>query len=303
MLIARALTLALAGLGAGPVEGPSESPSEAPTIEPGLAFGEGVTKRERLPLRERFDAALGDACEPPPCTGDCQDDEARLGVIVDGVERDYSLRWRVDDPRLDAPLKLESSCELCSLVDLEDQLAADIGSLCTRLGTLEQAPGRVRVTSDPSGAAVRVDGRRVGKTPWTGELPAGEHTLELHAPGYASEARTLTTLDGIEEREHIELMARARPRPYWPAWMTLSLGVALGIAGTALIAIDGKEWTGRCAGEDLDVLGNCRYVYATGELGIGLAAAGAASFGTGVGLMIWAQTSRHGGGLAVRGSF
>ena len=301
---------------AGPLVGPGRAatvvaPSSGPS-EPGLSFGEGVTKRERKPLSERFDAALG-ACSPPPCVGGaCKADEPRLSVVIDGVERDYTLDWELADPRLDAPLTLESTCELCSLVDLEEQLAADLGSLCTRFNSLEAAPGRIRVTSDPSGAVVRVDGRRVGKTPWVGELPPGEHVVELRAPGYVDEGRTLVTVPGVEESEHVELMAMVRSevdqRPYWPAWTSLGFGVALGLAGTALIAIDGKEWGARCTGSNVDENGHCAFVYATAPLGIALAAVGAASFGTGVGLMVWAQRGRERGGaraagLSLSGSF
>src|SRR5690606_34701002 len=41
----------------------------------------------------------------------------------------------------------------------------------------EKGVQQVTVLSDPEAATVRVDGRPVGVTPWTADLPPGEHTI------------------------------------------------------------------------------------------------------------------------------
>jgi formylglycine-generating enzyme required for sulfatase activity len=46
--------------------------------------------------------------------------------------------------------------------------------------------GELRISSRPSGAEVRVDGRLLGMTPLSAELMRGQHTLELSLPRYKS---------------------------------------------------------------------------------------------------------------------
>lgn len=270
---------------------------------PRFASDADLPAREQAALRESFERVLPLACEPPPCVGDCPDDEPSISLIIGGHSRDYTLQWIANDPRLDDPLTLESRCELCGLVEAEEQIAADLGNLCARLYAVATQPGRLRVTATPEHAWIRVDGRRRGGTPWIGEVAPGPHRLDVGAPGFDTQTRKLQIFPGIEEQQHFELMAHGRARPAWPGWTTLSLGIALGIAGTALIAVDGRDWRGRCSGADVDPLGNCRFVYDTQTLGIALASLGAASMATGVGLIVWAQHGDRGATLAWRRSF
>ena len=309
--VVKTVSLSVATLlwfGAPAPQTPTAEPAE-PALAPGLSFGEGITKREREPLRERFNHVLETVCAPPPCTEECSEDEARVGVEIRGDDRNYTLEWTADDPRLGEPLTLTSPCELCSLVELQDQLATDLGSLCSALSSLDAGPGRLRVMSTPSGAVVRVNGRKVGKTPWSGELAAGDYAVEIEARGYESESRTLQLVGGgVEESLSVILMSEATGpslarRPWWPAWTGIGVGVVLGIAGTALIAINGKEWGGRCTGPNVDAFGNCSHVYATRPLGIALASIGAGAFGAGVGLMVWAQQGQVSASVAWTRSF
>jgi hypothetical protein len=279
------------------------APHETPAVG-GLRLNADLPARERNALRESFERVLPLACEPPPCVGDCAADQPSVTLDIGGDSRNYTLHWVANDPRLSEPLIVDSRCELCSLGEVEEQLAADLGGLCARLDALEDAPGSVRVSSNPARAWVRVDGRSKGHTPWTGELAPGEHRLEVGARGYGPQTRTLNIFGGVEEDEHFELMALARKhRVAWPGWTSLGFGIALGIAGTALIAIDGHDWRGRCTGANVDANGHCRFVYHTRPVGIALASLGAASLATGVGLIVWAQRGDQGAALAWRGSF
>jgi hypothetical protein len=279
------------------------APSEAAATG-GLRFDADLPARERSALRESFERVLPLACDPPPCVSDCSEDQASVALVIGGDSRDYTLHWVANNPGLDEPLSVDSRCELCSLVEVEEQLAADLGKLCSQLDALADAPGRARVSAEPQRAWVRIDGRRIGRTPWAGELEIGEHRLEVGSRGYGTQTRTLQIVPGVERREEFELMPlRRQARPAWPGWASLGLGIAFGIAGTALIAIDGQEWPGRCSGEDIDPNGNCRFVYRTRPLGITLAGLGAASLASGVGLMVWSQRDDRGAALAWRGSF
>jgi tetratricopeptide (TPR) repeat protein len=56
----------------------------------------------------------------------------------------------------------------------------------------EKALADVDISSTPSAAEVRIDGRRVGQTPWTGKLEPGAHSITLTLPGYEPLSRQLT---------------------------------------------------------------------------------------------------------------
>jgi hypothetical protein len=270
----------------------------------GLQIDPDLPARERTALRDSFERVLPMACEPPPCVSDCTEDQPSVALVIDGDSRDYTLHWTANDPRLDEPLIVESRCELCSLVEVEEQLAADLGRVCAQLTASTDALGRLRVSSQPEAAWLRIDGRRIGRTPWAGELDMGEHRLEVGSRGHGSQARTVDIFSGVERHETFELMPlQHRARPSWPGWVSMGFGFALGIAGTALLAIDGKEWPGRCSGSNIDATGNCRFVYRTRSLGIAFASIGAVSLTAGVGLMVWSQHGDRGAGLAWRRSF
>jgi len=48
---------------------------------------------------------------------------------------------------------------------------------------------QLSVRSEPSGASLRIDGRLVGTTPWTGELPPGKHWAAVSLPGQPEASR------------------------------------------------------------------------------------------------------------------
>lgn len=287
-------------------QGPSTVADPVPV---GLSFTEGIPKHERVSLRETFDQVLPRACEPPPCTKDCPDGVATIGLVIAGNSRDYTLHWEATAPQFDAPLVVDSSCELCSLAEFEDQFASDLRALCGHLEGLDTAPGQLQVSSDPSGARLSIDGqtgRDRQQTPWIGELAAGEHRIEVFAPGYLPQVRTLRIVGRVNEHEHFELIPATKRRLSWPGWTSLGLGIAMGVAGSALIALDNKPWAARCSGRNIDAYGNCQFVYATLPLGIGLSAVGAVAVATGFGLVVWAHrgsAGRTGAGLAFNGRF
>jgi hypothetical protein len=74
-----------------------------------------------------------------------------------------------------------------------------------RLSTAE--PGYVQATSVPEGADVLVDGRLVGQTPYTFELPAGRHEVEYRKDGYLP--GQLTVMVASETRVPVKLALSA----------------------------------------------------------------------------------------------
>jgi len=66
--------------------------------------------------------------------------------------------------------------------------------------------GDLDLTSDPSGATVKLDGREVGKTPLTLErLPVGEHTLDLDKDGTYAARRQITIAANTLEKLSLKL--------------------------------------------------------------------------------------------------
>jgi len=62
----------------------------------------------------------------------------------------------------------------------------------------EEATGSVRISSDPDGAEITVDGKFVGTAPSTLRLSAGPHEVEVKAAGRRPWRRTLEVLKDSE---------------------------------------------------------------------------------------------------------
>ena len=70
-------------------------------------------------------------------------------------------------------------------------------ALATLLMPGAETPGALSVASDPSGAAVYVDGRFVGHTPIdVQDLPAGDHRVRLVKDGYLENGRVVSVSAG-----------------------------------------------------------------------------------------------------------
>lgn len=63
--------------------------------------------------------------------------------------------------------------------------------------TAEDPPHRMLVLSEPEKAKVVVDGKLRGRTPWTGSLEPGEHTVKLRKEGFGTWSATLDVRSGL----------------------------------------------------------------------------------------------------------
>ena len=71
---------------------------------------------------------------------------------------------------------------------------------------LAEARGRVRVSSEPSGASVAVGGKFAGRTPVTVSVAPGRETeIEASLAGHRSASRRVTVASGAEERVELKL--------------------------------------------------------------------------------------------------
>lgn len=86
-----------------------------------------------------------------------------------------------------------------------------------RLEAARELVGRLRVESDPPGAAITVDGRSVGVAPIEVVLDPGAHDVKATLPDRADAAEYLTVARGRGESLHLELRAVVAPSPAPPA--------------------------------------------------------------------------------------
>lgn len=78
--------------------------------------------------------------------------------------------------------------------------------------------GVVKITTDPPGATVEVDGRIYGQSPQILELPVGEHRVLIKRPGYQNVLKTVIVNQDRILRTTVKLVpekppAKTAPRP------------------------------------------------------------------------------------------
>jgi tetratricopeptide (TPR) repeat protein len=99
---------------------------------------------------------------------------------------------------------------------------------------------QVTVISAPEGATLTLDGRRVGVTPWTGELSPGRHRAALEMRGYA-DTETAFELSA----DHAEDVSMTMPRDGRDAGATPLAPAPL--AATTRSPAEDKAWLDRVA--------------------------------------------------------
>lgn len=101
--------------------------------------------------------------------------------------------------------------------------------------------GTLRVTASIGGAAVDVNGERIGVTPLASTVPvrAGRHLLAARRPGYRTEAREVSVEEGAEVEVHFELRRDPQSAPEHLGRMRLQLPDA-----PYLLRVDGEPVLG-----------------------------------------------------------
>jgi hypothetical protein len=120
------------------------------------------------------------------------------------------------------------------------------GSLTVRL-ELDRAgpPARLLVEASVEGAAISIDGERVGTTPLAPlELPAGPHEVGVEADGHERWSGSLFLDGGQLTTARVELASSAPGLPAPVFWSTLALALAAGagavVTGALAVARNGE---------------------------------------------------------------
>lgn len=70
--------------------------------------------------------------------------------------------------------------------------------------------GQLHITSVPAGAAITIDGRTVGTTPWQGELEVGTYRLQASLPAHVPAEESVTLRAGQSLHRDLHLTPRVR---------------------------------------------------------------------------------------------
>jgi len=201
-----------------------------------------------------------------------------LRAHVDASGASYSVSLELLDIDGKTTHKLQRSCAVCTIVELNDF----IGTMASDLLTAKPSSASpVLLVSQPAGAALEVDGVVAGIAPYSAELAPGPHTIVATAKGYAPVERTIEVTASTEAlRFEIVLVAldsgtAVNPRPMQRLKWYTGAGAALALlTGGVLLSLDGN--TTSCAGANSE----CKERYSTTTAGALTLVVGVALGGT-----------------------
>lgn len=306
-------------------------------------LGAGLA-RAQLPVVAAADAG---PCEDAACRAAAGRERGAAYVAVPTVEvaaRDYSFRIELIEVSTGRSQSVAETCSICGLEEActileslgprlrllwETWLGEDRARLlrdeqARRVREQEQSLAeqpRLRVTSDPPGSPVWIDGEEAGTTPLEAVVPAGDHVVEVRRGGFARERRTLALAKGTTSDLAFALRRLGKPPPTRRSQSMLVAGSVLsgmGLLGFGMMAIGlGRGATIERSGDarrdeliaegatGLEITDGLATLRRSGQVANGIAAVGA-SVGvifalTGV-TLIGVSTTKHARRLALRPS-
>jgi len=223
-------------------------PESVAAVEEALAASLRLSGHEVI-TPEALAARLEGRDDLRGCTrADCLDRAAGLlgatrlvGAAIRRAGSSVGIDVWVYDPAARASVVGKRSCTRCGVAQVGELASAALDEALGK-DARRFVPATVQVSSHPSGATVRLDGRASGLTPLRLRVPAGSHGLSVSKGGFVTQARDFDAEGGEALELHFALVPAARST-LWPGYKWISLGgalVALGLGGT-LLAIDGND--------------------------------------------------------------
>ncbi|MBL4687700.1 MAG: PEGA domain-containing protein [Nannocystaceae bacterium] len=210
----------------------------------------------------------------------------RAALTLHAMGRDYELELVVTDVETgEVVATVAETCDTCGFAELGDTVEA-VATAAVRALWKGSPPAAVKLRSLPLGAEVTVDGTVVGTTPLELSLTAGEHMLGIAADGFVSHRRRFSVVSGellsvdaslapvVSDLDLASEAARRRRVAVGSA--AVVAGVAGVATGVALLIMHGKPVMRDCAGTDVDLDGDCRFLHDTrtwGSISTGVGAA------------------------------
>jgi hypothetical protein len=159
---------------------------------------------------------------------------AKAELVVTGSVRDITLTAYWFSKGSD-PMAARRTCSACT----DANMHATIDDVMTTLaGKARVDVGALELSVTPASATIRIDG---ADSSAGASLPVGEHVVEISAPGFVTDRRTITIKGGDKIALSVELV-RESSRAKLPL-VGIGAGVALAAVGIALI-VTSEEDTG-----------------------------------------------------------
>ncbi len=232
--------------------------------------------------------------------------------MLSTLDHDYGIALHLYDFAGNLKASEETTCEICSYDDAVAALVAGAEALEAPLqeyvenpyGDREAAeaedsgPATLSFRTEPPGASVKVDGKRVGKTPVSVEVEPGLRDVEITMRNHNSITETVRAPRGGTKRVQHTLLEndQAQTRALRISGWTFSmLGIGLLGAGVPLLALEERPVKNDCEGDNVDFEGRCRYRYDTLLPGALLTGFGIASLLTGITTGVIAYSRRNKG--------
>lgn len=231
---------------------------------------------------------------------DCKGDARCILKLADQVSADYllTLSGLLTDPApsgtvhvalIDATIGEAAAqqsvpCSPCTEAALTETLSRELPPLVRSAVT--RGRGTLQIQTEPAGALVRLRNRKLGITPLTAFVFAGEVELTLVRPGFLPQTMRKEVVSGqttqlvakLAEEQTAPIIVRLaperRPRPTWRVAAGIAgIGVGLGLVGLGASAL---AISGQCVEPATPPMAVCSSVYQTTPAGAALVGTGAA---------------------------
>jgi hypothetical protein len=251
---------------------------------------------------------------PPHGQEDCKGDARCNMKLADQSYADYlltvsglssdtaqstSTKLTLHDPHIgEAAATLSVPCSPCTETAVAESAASQLPSLIHDAVT--RGRGTLAVQTEPTGALVKLQNRKLGITPLSIPLFAGNVELEIVRPGYTAQTVQNVVKPGQTTQLSVTLRAeetaplivrlppKRNPRPKWRiATGVAGIGVGLGLValGASALAISGQ-----CIEPAMSPMAVCSNLYHTTPAGAALVGVGSAFTVSGVLLLAWPGT-------------
>ena len=220
-------------------------------------------------------------------------------------DRDYSVKVELvgaDGKRL---AQTEDGCEICGVVDASGLLDSAAATLRLKLDALSKGPSALKLSSDPKGAIVTIDGEIAGTTPFEQPVIPGKHLIRVSQTGYISIEREVTFVEGVNEDLNfsLEKLPSRLPGRRW-GYVSLGVGIVALAGGIGFAILDDRPFKlgGNCndtySGNgdpdfnnipgDQSITGSpeCAKLWRTEPISIPLAIAGGALLTLGIAILV-----------------
>jgi hypothetical protein len=239
-------------------------------------------------LRASLDGSALLDCTSRTCLEQISDEVGArhfLRLLVESSGAAYSVKLELLDLEGQVVHKLDDSCAVCTITDLNEmveRLAADL------ITTRDETPLPILLVTQPAGAELMIDGKSVGAAPYSGMISPGPHSITAHLAGHEESEKTIeiSRSDVVQRFEIILVPATNgakpgtdQPRPYktWK-WVTAGGAGAALVTGIYLLAIDGNVTCSSTTDECPERLNTLAGGLTTTLAGVGLGAASAWMF-------------------------